>query len=119
MMASPVSDVTPTRFSPCHNSAPATGAPTSSTTDTVTGVAPLAKLHPAQAAQTSESATSSRKNSCGTTSLRVQGRESLPIGSVRRATGRVSPRSGSDRPTDPIPVERLTTKPRTKPPIAA
>src|SRR5688572_29441813 len=63
MVASPASDVVPTRLSPRHNWAPATGAPTSSTTETVNGAAPLARLHPAQVAQTRERATSSRKHS--------------------------------------------------------
>ena len=63
MIASPVSEVTPTRFSPCHNSAPATGDPTSSRTETSKGVAPVARPQPAQAAQTRERATSSRNNS--------------------------------------------------------
>src|SRR5687768_6144245 len=53
----------PTKFSPCHNSAPATGDPTSSRIDTVNGSAPVASPQPAQAPQARERTTKSRNKS--------------------------------------------------------
>ena len=74
-------------------------------------MAPLAKLHPAQVAQTSESATSSRNNSLRDKVARAYRWLGAPdVG---------FPGADSDRADLAYPVERFTTNPSTNPPTAA